>query len=467
MSDLIMPVILCGGSGTRLWPLSRAQFPKQFVPFDNGASFFGKTLERIKFLPQKIKPVLVCNDEHKFHALKELENHHFEASMILEPSPRNTAPAIALAALSVQEQDPYLIVLPSDHFMPDSAGFCEKVLNALPLAKEGRIVAFGIKPDFPATGYGYIEYGEPFLTGYKIQKFLEKPDKDIAIRLLSHKCCLWNCGIFLVRSSIYLDELRKLAPEIYAGCRASWDCRKTEANCEQPGAEAFNAIKGNSIDYAVMEKTDKAAVFPLDLEWSDLGTWDAVYEKQAHDPGGNVIHGDVLNENVKNCYLDSRHRLLAAIDVENLVIVETQDAVLVTSRDNTQNVKTIVERLDKGNRPESKLNPIVRRPWGSFEVLVVGDRFQAKRIVVNPGASLSLQMHHHRAEHWVVVRGTAEVVNGDDHLLLTENQSTYIPIGKKHSLKNPGLIPLVIIEIQSGAYLGENDIIRFADIYGR
>lgn len=467
MMKPIVPVILCGGSGTRLWPLSRSLFPKQFVPFDNNESLFAKTLDRIKELIQDTSPIIVCNEEHRFHALMEIEAHNCQPAIILEPCPRNTAPAIALAALAVESEDPNLLIMPSDHFLPDHATFCQKVREAAPLSESGHIVAFGIKPTSPTTGYGYIVRGGGLKNGFIINKFIEKPDQRKAASLIAQGNCFWNSGIFLCRASTYLRELARFAPHMHASCQKAWSMKSTDGAFIRPHKEEFAAISPDSIDYAIMEKTEKAAVFPLALEWNDLGTWDAIFERQPADVNGNVIHGDVLEENAKNCYLDSRHRLLAALDVNDLVVVETQDAVLVTSKNHTQNVKKIVSQLDSANRPESSLHPVVHRPWGSYETLVLSDRFQVKRIIVNPGAQLSLQMHHHRAEHWVVVNGTAEVINGESSQLLTENQSTYIPIGEKHSLKNPGLIPLEIIEIQSGSYLGENDIIRFSDIYGR
>lgn len=467
MTKPIVPVILCGGSGTRLWPLSRSLFPKQFVPFDKNESLFAKTLQRVKVLTQKANPIIVCNENHRFHALKEIQAQALSPTIILESCPRNTAPAIALAALAMQGEDPHLLIMPSDHFLPDYETFCQKIVEAATLSEAGYIVAFGIKPTFPATGYGYIKKGTTLENGFKIDRFIEKPELQKAKQLIEQEDCYWNSGIFLCRASIYLQELLAFAPEMHALCSSSWSRKTEDGSFLRPGNAEFAAISADSIDYAIMEKTKKAAVFPLDLEWNDLGTWDAIFERQAADVNGNVIHGDVLEDNAKNCYLDSRHRLLAALDVHDLVIVETQDAVLVTSKNHTQDVKKIVAQLDSAKRPEASLHPVVHRPWGSYETLVLSDRFQVKRIIVNPGAQLSLQMHHHRAEHWVVVHGTAEVVNGEKSQLLTENQSTYIPIGEKHSLKNPGLIPLEIIEIQSGSYLGENDIVRFADIYGR
>lgn len=465
----ITPVILCGGSGTRLWPLSREYDPKQFVTFGEKPTLFAQTLQRVAGLPSSELPVIICNETHRFYVQAALRSCQQKARILLEPAPRNTGPAIALAALALTEegQDPLMLVMPSDHLLDDDADFCRGVQAAAPLAAEGHIVTFGIKPTGPETGFGYIEQGRAIASGYEVRRFVEKPDRSTAEHMLAQGSFVWNSGIFLVRASVFLEELARHAPNMAASCRRAWQGRIVDAAFCRPDSDAFLATPADSIDYAIMEKTDRAVVMPLSLGWSDLGSWEALYQAGDKDGRGNVVFGDVLLENADGCYLNSRHRLLAALDVQDLVVVETQDAVLVASRDRVQDVKKIVGQLQQKQREECRQHTLVQRPWGSYESLAMGDRFQVKRIVVNPGAQLSLQMHHHRAEHWVVVSGTAEVTNGEETSLFTENQSTYIPVGTRHRLKNPGIIPLVLIEIQSGPYLGEDDIVRFADVYGR
>ena len=465
----ITPVILCGGSGTRLWPLSREYYPKQFVTFGEKPTLFAQTLQRVAGLPSSELPVIICNETHRFFVQAALRSCQQKARILLEPATRNTAPAIALAALALTEegQDPLMLVMPSDHLLDDDADFCRGVQAAAPLAAEGHIVTFGIKPTGPETGFGYIEQGRAIASGYEVRRFVEKPDRSTAEHMLAQGSFVWNSGIFLVRASVFLEELARHAPNMAASCRRAWQGRIVDAAFCRPDSDAFLATPADSIDYAIMEKTDRAVVMPLSLGWSDLGSWEALYQAGDKDGRGNVVFGDVLLENADGCYLNSRHRLLAALDVQDLVVVETQDAVLVASRDRVQDVKKIVGQLQQKQREECRQHTLVQRPWGSYESLAMGDRFQVKRIVVNPGAQLSLQMHHHRAEHWVVVSGTAEVTNGEETSLFTENQSTYIPVGTRHRLKNPGIIPLVLIEIQSGPYIGEDDIVRFADVYGR
>ncbi|MDM8215523.1 mannose-1-phosphate guanylyltransferase/mannose-6-phosphate isomerase [Desulfovibrio piger] len=470
MTSTITPVILCGGSGTRLWPLSRELHPKQFVTFGQSSSLFARTLRRVREIPDIADPLIVCNEEHRFQVRNELRREwDAQASILLEPAPRNTAPAVALAALALLEkdQDSLMLVLPSDHALGDTAAFCKGVLQAAPLAENGSIVTFGITPDGPETGYGYIERGDSLGPGFTVARFVEKPDLATAQTMLAQGNFFWNSGIFLLRASVFWEELTRHAPRIAAGCRKAWEARQYDDAFCRPGCEAFLAIPGDSIDYAIMEKTSRAAVVPLTVQWSDLGSWESLYQEGEKDSHKNAITGDVIAEDTEGCYLNAQHRLLAALGVRDLVIVETQDAVLVVPRQRAQEVKKIVARLQREQRKECQQHTLVQRPWGSFEALASGDRFQVKRIIVRPGAELSLQMHHHRAEHWVVVSGTAEITNGQETRLFTEDQSTYIPIGTQHRLKNPGKIPLVLIEIQSGAYLGEDDIVRFADVYGR
>ena len=495
----IAPVILCGGSGTRLWPLSRETYPKQFVDLGEGKTLFKDTVQRACRVPYCTEPVVVCNEAHRFYVTAELydcgiasglvvqDSAHEDpahstqteggqgtacryAQILLEPGPRNTAPAIALAAFALRSggADPLMLVLPSDHAIGSEAAFFEGVKRAAVLAEQGHIVTFGIAPTGPETGFGYIEQGEALgSNGYRVARFVEKPAAQAAAAMLAKGGYLWNSGMFLLRASVYLQELERFAPQMYAACNEAWQGRKKDYAFCRPDQESFLASPADSIDYAVMEHTALAAVVPLDISWSDLGSWETFYQVGPRDSSGNVSLGDVMTEGAQNCYLNARHRLVAAIGVSDLVVVETQDAVLVAPRDRVQDVKKIVARLQHEQRSECRQHPLVYRPWGSYEALATGGRFQVKRIVVNPGAELSLQMHHHRAEHWVVVSGTAEVTNGDTVQLFTENQSTYIPVGAQHRLKNPGVIPLVLIEIQSGAYLGEDDIVRFADVYGR
>lgn len=466
----IAPVILCGGSGTRLWPLSREAYPKQFVDLGGGRTLFKDTIQRGLRMPRCMEPVIVCNEIHRFYVTADLYACGARGKILLEPAPRNTAAAIALAAFALNDggTDPLMLVLPSDHAIGDEAVFHEGVSRATALAEKGAIVTFGITPTGPETGFGYIEQGEEQAPhGFRVARFVEKPDRETAAGMLAKGGFLWNSGMFLLRASVYIQELERYAPEIFAACRSAWQGRKEDGVFCRPDSGAFLSSPSNSIDYAVMEHTSLAAVTPLNTNWSDLGSWEAFYQDGERDDGGNVCSGDVMTEDVERCYLNANYRLVTAIGVRDLVIVETHDAVLVAPRERVQDVKKIVDRLQTCQRPECKQHPLVYRPWGSYETLVMDGRFQVKRIIVNPGAELSLQMHHHRAEHWVVVSGTANVTNGDEERLLTENQSTYISVGTRHRLKNPGVIPLVLIEIQSGAYLGEDDIVRFADVYGR
>ncbi len=466
--ESLQPVILCGGSGTRLWPLSRSLYPKQFMDL-GGRTLFGDTVARVQALPGAAAPLVVCNEEQRFLAAAVLQERNANGRIVLEPVGRNTAPAIALAAFAAcaDGADPFLLVLPSDHVIEPRDAFAEAVAEALTCAEQGYLVTFGVPPLSPESGFGYIKQGEALWQGHKVERFVEKPPQETARAMLQEGGYFWNSGMFLFRASLYLKELVHYAPEIHERCLAAWEGRSTDFDFIRIGKEAFEASPATSIDYAVMERTGRAAVVPLTASWSDLGSWEAFHAIAAKDGNGNALAGDVLAEDTHDCYLHSSGRLVAALGLTNTVVVETPDAVLVADRSRVQEVKTLVERLHQAGRAEKDTHLRVPRPWGSYEVLATGDRFQVKRIVVSPGARLSLQLHHHRAEHWVVVSGTATVTVGDKVCTLHEDQSTYIPLGVKHRLENPGRIPLVIVEIQTGSYLGEDDIVRLGDTYGR
>ncbi|MBN3724955.1 mannose-1-phosphate guanylyltransferase/mannose-6-phosphate isomerase [Burkholderia sp. Ac-20379] len=470
----IIPIILCGGKGTRLWPMSRGGYPKQYLKLTGDHTLVQQTAHRLRNIPDVAAPIVVSNAEQRFLVAEQFRQIGITpSSIVLEPSPRNTAPAIAAAAhLAIQAQpDALLLVLPSDHVIQNEDAFVEAVLNASKVAAEGQLVTFGIAPKGPNTGYGYIRRGAAIDAGaavYRVDAFIEKPDAEKAQRLLDEGGYYWNSGMFLLKASTYLDELRELAPEIASQTELSIATASRDADFVRLGQEAFDASPSESIDYAVMEKTARAAVVEtVDLGWDDIGSWSALADIAEKNEQGNTALGDTYLDGVTNSYIRAEHRMVAAIGVEDLVIVETADAVLVTHRDKAQDVKKIVEWLNASGRHESVTHRRVVRPWGDYEGIDQGDRFQVKRIVVKPGEKLSLQMHHHRAEHWIVVKGTALVTNGDKEIMLTENQSTYIPLGATHRLSNPGKIPLELIEVQSGSYLGEDDIVRFEDTYGR
>lgn len=429
-----------------------------------------ETLQRTSGL-EEAAPLVVCNEEHRFMVAEQLRQVGLAASaLILEPVGRNTAPAVALAALQASRDDPeaLLLVLPADHVIQDIAAFVAAVGKAIPLAQQGRLATFGVVPAGPQTGYGYIKCGAALGEDlFELEQFVEKPDQHTAQAYIDSGNYLWNSGMFLMRAAAYLQELEAHNPAMLDACRAAMDSAEVDMDFVRPDAQAFAGCPSDSIDYAVMEKTDRGAVVSLDCGWSDVGAWSALWDVAPRDDDGNAIKGDVIADNCRDSYLRSESRLLAATGVEGLVVVETADAVLVADRAHVQDVKNIVNRLKAEGRPEISLHRRVYRPWGSYESLVVSDRFQVKRIVVNPGQRLSLQMHHHRAEHWIVVSGTAEVTCEDRTFMLGEDESTYIPLGHKHRLANPGRIPLELIEVQSGTYLGEDDIVRFDDQYGR
>ena len=496
---MIIPVILSGGSGSRLWPLSRELYPKQLLPLVSDRTMLQETVTRLEGLPGLGQPMVICNEQHRFMVAEQLRQVGADqATILLEPVGRNTAPAVALAALQAGAggEDPLLLVLPADHVIRDAAAFRAAAQAGAALAEGGKLVTFGIVPDKAETGYGYIRAGEPLegrgleaggwgllqgsdtldpgsgtrdpkAAAYAVAAFVEKPDLATAERYVAAGDYYWNSGMFLFRASVYLEELGRFAPAMLAACRKALETAQQDLDFIRLDAAAFAACPADSIDYAVMEKTAAAAVIPLAAGWSDVGSWSALWEVAQADAAGNVLVGDVLAADSRNSYLHASSRMLATVGIADLVVVETADAVLVAGKDRVQDVKKIVEQLKRDGRGEALLHRKVNRPWGSYESIDSAERFQVKHIIVRPGATLSLQMHHHRAEHWVVVKGTARVTRGDEVLTLSENQSTYIPLGVTHRLENPGRIPLELIEVQSGSYLGEDDIVRFEDKYGR
>lgn len=466
---LLIPVILSGGSGTRLWPLSRESHPKQFLPLLGDRSLLQMTFLRLQGLPGADAPLVVANEEHRFLVAEQLRLVGAKPSaLILEPVGRNTAPAIAVAALKAIDtgEDPVLLVLPSDHVISDEEGFRKAVLAALPAAEAGSLVTFGIVPTAAETGYGYIDAG-PGEGVRPVLRFVEKPDLDTAVTYVASGRYFWNSGMFAFRASRYLEELGKTQPKMLELARQSLAKATRDADFLRLDRESFAACPADSIDYAVMEKTDRAAVLPIDVGWNDVGSWSALWSVVEQDGQGNVHRGDVLARDCRNTLAISDKRLVALIGLSDLVVVDTDDAVLVAHKDRVQEVKEIVATLKAGKRPQASWHRKVYRPWGSYDGIDSGDRFQVKRIIVKPGAALSLQMHHHRAEHWIVVKGTAQVTCGEKVFLLGENESTFIPLGSKHRLENPGRQPLELIEVQSGSYLGEDDIVRYDDVYGR
>ncbi len=470
---MIHPVILSGGSGTRLWPMSRTLYPKQLLGLLGRDSLLQQTVRRVADRQGFAAPLLVANEEHRFIIAEQLrEIAAVPRALLLEPVGRNTAPAACIAALALTETepDPLMLVMPSDHTIGDSAAFAGAIERAAAAARASALVSFGIAPQRAETGYGYIRRGGE-LDGaegvFAVAEFVEKPGPEQAQAYVASGEHSWNSGIFLFPARVYLDELERLRPDMVAACRNALATAQRDSDFVRLGREAFAACDSDSIDYAVMERTRRAAVVPVSMGWSDLGSWDALWEMGAKDQHGTSIEGDVVAEDTRNCYLRSEAGLVAAIGIEDLVVVATADAVMVAPRNRTQDVKKLVARLVKDRRDEADALPTVHRPWGTFTSLHNGHRVQVKHIMVKPGGKLSLQMHHHRAEHWVVVQGTAKIRRGDQEMMLSEDQSTYIPIGTAHRLENPGKIPLHLIEVQSGSYLGEDDIIRLEDSYGR
>ena len=468
---MLYPVIMAGGAGSRLWPLSRQLNPKQFLPMvDADRSMLQATIERLSGL-DVARPSLICNEEHRFLVAEQLRYLGADqTTILLEPVGRNTAPAIALAALQALQEadDPILLVLAADHLIEDVPAFHASVQAALPLAADGKLVTFGIVPTHPETGYGYIEKGSPAGDGgFVVSRFVEKPDLATAKDYLASGSFYWNSGMFMFRASRYLQELEHHRPAILAACTEAMEGGQKDMDFIRVDSEAFAGCPADSVDYAVMEKTADAVVVPLDAGWSDIGSWSALWDVSCKDDQGNTFKGDVVEHSTVNTFVHADSRLVATVGVEDLVIVETKDAILVAHRDQVQDVKKIVEKIKADGRHEHMNHREVYRPWGVYDSIDNGERYQVKRITVKPGATLSVQMHHHRAEHWIVVSGTAMVTNGDEQYLVTENQSTYIPVGQVHCLENPGVIPLELIEVQSGSYLGEDDIVRLKDQYGR
>lgn len=467
---MITPVIMAGGSGARLWPLSRQMNPKQFLKLFGEETMLQQTLGRLESLPCS-HTIVICNEEHRFLAAEQiLQSRMEDVSIILEPVPKNTAPAITLAALHVVKRDEnvLLLVLPADHVIADTKAFHDAVRDAIPPAEKGRLVTFGILPTRPETGYGYIRRGEERGRNiYDVVSFSEKPDEETALKYIESGSCYWNSGMFLFRARTYLDEVEKLAPDVYDACSRAMENTTTDLDFLRIDGKAFEESPAVSVDYSVMEKTDLASVVPLDAGWSDIGSWNAIWEIGEKDERDNSVTGDIKALSTENSLIMSENRLVVAVGVKDLVIVETKDAVLVAHKDSVQKIKDIVEDIKNNGRHEHLNQREVFRPWGSYDSLEKGPGFQVKHIIVKPGAKTSLQMHLHRAEHWVVICGSAKVTIDGKVLFLEENESTFIPIGRIHSLENPGELPLELIEIQSGNYLGEDDIVRFEDKYGR
>ena len=470
---MIYPVILSGGSGTRLWPMSRTLYPKQLLRLLGDDSLLQQTVRRVADPSRFAPPLLVANEEHRFIVAEQLREAGARSrALLLEPVGRNTAPAACIAALMLAESEPQglMLLLPSDHIIGDEAAFAVAIDQAEAAARAGSLVTFGITPERPETGYGYIRRGAPvdgIASVFRVAEFVEKPALGVAENFVASGEYFWNGGIFLFPAALFLDELEGMRPDIVRACRAALAGARRDDDFIRLDRAAFESCPADSIDYAVMEHTSRAAVVPVGMAWSDVGSWDALWEISDKDAAGNAIAGNVIAEDTRNCYLRSEAGLVAAIGIEDLVVVATSDALMLAPRDRTQEVRRLVARLAAERREEADALPTVHRPWGTYRSLHNGHRVQVKHITVKPGGRLSLQMHHHRAEHWIVVQGTAKIRRGDEEMMLTEDQSTYIPLGTAHRLENPGKIPLHLIEVQSGSYLGEDDIIRFEDSYGR
>ena len=466
----VIPVILSGGAGTRLWPLSREMYPKQLLSLTGKQTMLQDTALRLAAIAGAIPPIVVCNEAHRFTVAEQLHALGIQPSAILlEPSGRNTAPAVALAALKALSVDPdaTLVVAPADHVIRDAGKFQQAAGVAVALAQHDKLITFGIVAHAPETGYGYIRRGEGAGPAYPVAQFTEKPPLDVAQQYVATGDYYWNSGMFVFKASRYLAELSSFAPDILAACTSAFQAARTDLDFVRIDKAEFIKCRIESIDYAVMEKTHDALVLPLDVGWSDVGSWSSLFDVLPADEEGNVLQGDVMVHDTHDCYVHSTSRLVAAVGMEDHIIVETKDAILVAPKDRVQDVKDLVAKIKKSGRTESALHREVFRPWGSYDSIDSGERFQVKRLSVKPGGVLSLQMHHHRAEHWIVVQGAARITRNDEVFLLAENESTYIPVGATHRIENPGKVPLHIIEVQSGSYLGEDDIVRFEDNYGR
>lgn len=470
---MLYPIILAGGAGTRLWPVSRTALPKQFIEFFPGqGTLFEATLNRLAGIPDLGSPVIVCSEEQRFLVAETLRRLNIKgASILLEPVGRNTAPAIALAALVLRAADPKakLLVLPADHVIENTAAFRQAILDALPLLEQDWLVTFGIVPGHPETGYGYLRQGESIAgsPGHGVARFVEKPDRDTAQKYLDAGDYFWNSGMFLFAAECYLRELADYAPDIHQSCQQAYSSLEQDQDFFRVALADFADCRSESIDYAVMEKTERAAMLALDAGWNDLGSWDAVWDHAVKDKDNNVIQGDVLSTDSHSSFIQAQSRLVTALGISDTIVVETPDAVLVADRNQVQKVKALVEQLQQHKRKEKDFHSLVYRPWGSFESLAQGNGYQVKHIVVNPDSAISLQRHQHRSEHWTVVKGSAMVHCDGKEFALQENESTFIPLGSKHRLSNPGKVPVEIIEVQVGGYLGEDDIERFEDLYGR
>ena len=466
---MLTPIVMAGGSGTRLWPLSRRMLPKQFLALSGSKPMLQETLVRLSGIALS-DPIVVCNEAHRFLVADQmLQLGEDNAAILLEPEGKNTAPAIAVAAIQAlkQDEDALMLVLAADHVIENKQAFHQAIAQAEKLAIEGYLTTFGIVPTAPETGYGYIQRGDQQGEGFRVSRFVEKPDEQTAQSYLQSGDYFWNSGMFLFKAKTYLSELEKYQPDIYQACWNAMEKGQQDLDFFRLDKESFSQCPSDSIDYAVMEKTDTAVVVPLDAGWNDIGSWSALWELNEKDEKNNAISGDVLSFESEDCLIHADHRLVTTVGVDNLVVIETKDAVLVADKSQSQNVKNIVEQLRQQDRQEDQFHRVVYRPWGHFDSIEESDRFKVKRITVKPGARLSVQMHHHRSEHWIVVSGTARVRRGEEEILLAENESIYIHVGQKHSLENPGVIPLEIIEVQTGSYLGEDDIVRFEDLYGR
>ena len=470
--DMILPVILSGGSGTRLWPLSRRLHPKQLLPLVNDTTMLQDTITRLTGSPDIDHAVVICNDDYRFMVAEQVKETDITSNeIILEPFGRNTAPAIALAAFNAVRDgdDPVLLVLPADHVIADVETFQGALQVGKQQSEAGCLVTFGVVPDMPETGFGYIKADSSGgqAEHYPVEQFVEKPDAETAAAYVADGSYYWNSGMFMFRASSYLDALQQHSPGIYAASKAAIDSAERDADFVRVGEEQFEQCPSDSIDYAVMEKANNAVVIPVDIGWSDVGSWSALHDVGDVDSEGNTLIGDVKTGMTSNSYVRANDRLVVTLGVDNMIVVDTDDALLVANRDNVQDIKSIVEQLSREQRDEVNLHTCVYRPWGHYQGIDSGPHYQVKRITVSPGAAISLQLHHHRSEHWIVVSGTAKVTRGEEEFILSENESTYIPLCETHRLENIGKIPLKLLEVQTGSYLGEDDIVRFEDIYGR